>query len=332
MEQARRKLEEKSKARVDAAIAEALKKAEKADRALRRVPADGLTGYEEEDVDGAKAGTAALRRALQSGDIEDALRAVESAEAAAQAAAGSLDDRVRGRASFSTKETRTARDAMQEAGDALGEARRALLESMPDPSSVMGPRERDRLGRQSERQEQLGEQAQKLAQLLDEIGKDAPIFGPEHKRQLQEAQQAMQRAGQQLKGQARGSQPGGNQPGGSRPGGSDDGGLRGARQSQSQALQQLQALQQAMQQMAQNGGEGGGGLPLPLPGGGAPQSEGSGREDGQRGNAKEDVKIPDGSDFKVKDAFRKDILDAMREGAPGDWAGEVKKYYEELIK
>jgi hypothetical protein len=316
MEQAARKLEEKSKAKIDAAIADALKKAEKAERALKRVPQDGLTGYEEEDVDGAKAGTSDLQRALQSGDVDDALRAVEAAEAAARSATGSLDDRVRGRMSFATKETRAARDAMQEASDALGEARRALQEAMPDPSSALGPRERDKLGKQADRQEQLGEQAQKLAQLLGEIGKDAPIFGPEHKRQLQDAQQAMQRAGQQLKGQSRGNQPGG---------------LRGARQSQSQALQQLQALQQAMEQMAKNGGQGGG-LPMPLPGGGAPQSEGSKCEDGQRGHSKEDVKIPDGSDFKVKDAFRKDILDAMRESAPGEWAGEVKKYYEELIK
>jgi hypothetical protein len=321
METARKKLEEKSKAKIDAAIADALKKAEKAERALKRVPQGGLTGFEEEDVDGAKAGTADLQRALQSGDVEDALRAVESAEGAARSATGSLDDRVRGRVSFATKETKAARDAMQEASDALGEARRALQEAMPDPSAAMGPREREKVGKQADRQEQLGEQAQKLSQLLGEIGKDAPIFGPEHKRQLEDAQQAMQRAGQQLKGQARGNQPG-NQPGG----------LRGARQSQSQALQQLQALQQAMEQMAKNGEGGGGGLPMPLPGGGAPQSEGRGQQDGQRGSSKEEVKIPDGSDFKVKDAFRKDILDAMREGAPGEWAGEVKKYYEELIK
>jgi hypothetical protein len=44
------------------------------------------------------------------------------------------------------------------------------------------------------------------------------------------------------------------------------------------------------------------------------------------------VKIPDGSEFRVPDAFRKDILDAMKEGAPQDWMGEVKRYYEELVK
>jgi len=137
----------------------------------------------------------------------------------------------------------------------------------------------------------------------------------------------MQQAGQQLKGQARGGSP----PASPSSSGPPSSGLRGARQAQSEALQHLQQLQQAMEEMAKNGG-GEGGIPMPLPGGGAPQSEGSQGQDGQRGASKEEVKIPDGSDFKVKDAFRKDILDAMREGAPGDWAGEVKKYYEELIK
>jgi len=327
MDAARKKLEEKARGKLEAALAEAKKKAERAERALDRAPRDGLTGYEEEDFDSARATTKDLQRALESGDVEDALRAVESAEAAARTASQSLDERVRGRQSFATRETRAARDAAQEAAGALEQARRALQEAMPDPAQAMGPRDRERLGRQGDRQEQLGEQAQKLAQLLDEIGRNAPLFGPEHKRQLQQAQQAMQQAGQQLKGQARGGSP----PASPSSSGPPSSGLRGARQAQSEALQHLQQLQQAMEEMAKNGG-GEGGIPMPLPGGGAPQSEGSQGQDGQRGASKEEVKIPDGSDFKVKDAFRKDILDAMREGAPGDWAGEVKKYYEELIK
>jgi hypothetical protein len=160
MEAARRKLEEKARAKLDAAMAEAKKKAEQAARALDRAPRDGLTAYEEEDVDAAVSETKDLQRALASGDLEDAVRAAEAAEAAARSAAGSLEERVRGRASFATRETRAARDAAQEAGTALEQARRALQEAMPDPSQALGPRERERLGRQGDRQDQLGEQAQ----------------------------------------------------------------------------------------------------------------------------------------------------------------------------
>ncbi len=310
MEAAGKKLEEKTKPKLDKAFAEARKKAQRAAEELQKVEHDGLTGNEEEDVDAATARTADLQKALASGDVEDALRAAEEAESAARTAEGSLDDRQkgpRGRFAFSAGKLEAAEKELREASDALGDVRKLLEGAAPDPSQMMSAKERERLGKQGDRQSQLGEQAQKLGQLMEEIGKDAPIFGPEHKQKVDGARQAMERASRQLKGRT------------------DKDGVRSARQSQSQAVQSLKALQEAMEQMGKGGG---GGMPLPLPGGGSPGSEG----EGQRGVRKEDVKIPDGSDFKVKDAFRKDILDAMREGAPKDWAGEVKRYYEELIK
>lgn len=314
MEQAQKKMEEKLKAQVQRAVAEAKKKAQKAKAELAKVGKDSLSQNEEEDVDAATARTNDVEKALNSSDLEDALRAAEEAEAAARTAEQNISDRQRGRMAFSSKSLEKSAKALREAVEALAEARKTLEQAMPDPSSSMDAAQREQMAKQGDRQAQLGEQAQKLSQLLDEIGKEAPIFGPEHKAQVNEAQQSMERAGRQLKGQQRGARDG----------------MRGARQSQSQALQQLKALKDALSQMGEGSG-GGGGIPLPLPGGGAPGSE-SENEGGSRGSAKEDVKIPDGSDFKVKDAFRKDILDAMREGAPDDWAGEVKRYYEELIR
>ena len=314
MDAARKKFEEKMKPRIEKALAEAKKKAKQAAAELKKVGRDGLSGMEEEDVDAAVARTTDLQRALESADIEDALRAAEEAESAARTAEESLDARQRGPqysrySPFASKNLAKAEGALGDAGDALAEVRKLLEEASPDPSQMMDAKEREKLAKRGERQGQLAEQAQKLGQQMDEIGKEAPIFGPEHKQKIDGAKQAMDRAGRQLKGR------------------NDKDGVRSARQSQSQAVQSLKALQDAMKEMGK--GSGGGGIPLPLPGGGSPGSEG---EEGQRGTKKEDVKIPDGSDFKVKDAFRKDILDAMREGAPKDWAGEVKRYYEELIK
>jgi hypothetical protein len=314
MEQAQKKMEEKLKAQVQRAVAEAKKKAQKAKAELAKVGRESLSQNEEEDVDAAAARTNDVDKALNSSDLEDAIRAAEEAEAAARTAEQNISDRQRGRMAFSSKSLEKSGKALREAAQALAEARKIMEQAMPNPSSSMDAAQREQMAKQGDRQAQLGEQAQKLSQLLDEIGKEAPIFGPEHKAQVNEAQQSMERAGRQLKGQQRGARDG----------------MRGARQSQSQALQQLKALKDALSQMGEGGG-GGGGIPLPLPGGGAPGSE-SENEGGSRGSAKEDVKIPDGSDFKVKDAFRKDILDAMREGAPDEWAGEVKRYYEELIR
>jgi hypothetical protein len=311
MESARKKAEERYGKQLQAALAEAKKKAEAAAEALKRIESTaGLSGYEEEDTDTAKARTAELQKALESGDVDDALRVAEEGEAAARDAEASI--RRRGR--FAPSSVKRAEAALREAAVALREAREKLDGAMPDPSEMLDAKDRDKLNKQADRQQQLAEQAQKLQQQMAEIGKKAPIFGPKHTEQLNGARQAMSQAGGRLKNQGKPR--------------ADRGGLRQARAAQSQALQQLQALQQDLQEQAkQSGGKGGGGIPMPLPGGGSP----GGRE-GERGRSKDDVKIPDGSDFKVKDAFRKDILDAMREGAPDDWAGEVKRYYEELIK
>lgn len=313
MESARKKAEERYGKQLQAALAEAKKKAAAAAEALRRIESTaGLSGYEEEDTDTARARTAELQKALDNGDIEDALRAAEEGEAAARTAERSIGDRQIGR--FAPSSVRKAEAALAEAAAALREARDKLETASPDPSAMLDAKDRDKLNKQADRQQQLAEQAQKLQQQMAEIGKKAPIFGPKHTEQLNGARQAMSQAGGRLKNQGKPR--------------ADRGGLRQARAAQSQALQNLQALQQDLQEQAkQGGGKGGGGIPMPLPGGGSP----GGRE-GERGRSKDDVKIPDGSEFKVKDAFRKDILDAMREGAPDDWAGEVKRYYEELIK
>ena len=107
-------------------------------------------------------------------------------------------------------------------------------------------------------------------------------------------------------------------------------GLRNARGSQQQALQKLQDLRKALEQMGE-GDSGSGGLPLPLSGGAQSGGSEEGGGDG-RGGREDKVKIPGAEEFRVPDAFRKDILDAMREGAPDEWEGEVRRYYEELVK
>ncbi len=314
MDTVRKRAEERFGKKVQTALQDAKKKAKAARDALKGISADAanLNRFEEEDVEAAKDRTDELERALEAGDIDDAVKAAEEAEAAASAAESSVDDRNRRRGSFSSPSSKKAAAALREAATALREARELLDRATPDPSDLLDGKERDRLQKAAERQAQLAEQAQKLAEQMGEIGKEAPIFGPQHSQQLGEAQSAMREAQEKLKGQSR-----------PRPA---RGGLRQGRAAQSTALQQLQGLKSALEEMGKGSG---GGVPMPLPGGGSPGSERSER-DGRGG--RDDVKIPDGSDFKVKDAFRKDILDAMRESAPGEWAGEVKRYYEELIK
>ena len=130
---------------------------------------------------------------------------------------------------------------MAEAASALREAREKLDGAMPDASEMLDGKDREKLAKQADRQGQLAEQAQKLAEQMAEIGKEAPIFGPQHSEQMQGAKEAMERAGDRLGRQAR-----------PRPG---RGGLRQGRQAQSQALQQLQSLRESLEQMGKGQGQ-----------------------------------------------------------------------------
>ena len=96
------------------------------------------------------------------------------------------------------------------------------------------------------------------------------------------------------------------------------------------ALDALSRFQKGLEEAAKNQGKGGGGgmgFPFPFgdPGGG--EEMGDGRE-----ASREKVKIPGAEAYKVPEEFRKDLLDAMRQGAPERYKGEVQRYYEELVK
>jgi hypothetical protein len=48
--------------------------------------------------------------------------------------------------------------------------------------------------------------------------------------------------------------------------------------------------------------------------------------------SQEKVEIPGAEAYKVPDEFRKDLLEAMKQGTPEPYQGEVQRYYEELVK
>ena len=306
LDAAREKAKQKLAEKLDAVLAQLKEKVKNAQAELDEVDSDALFSMEQEDIALSEARVEDLKNALEAGDLEDAMEAAAAAKAAAQSAERALADRTRGRFGSRNKSTLDARDRLQKARPLLEDVHAQLAELMPDPAAQLSPSQRQALRKDAEEQAQLQESANQLAKQMAEIGQEMPIFGPGHQAQMQQAGQSMRQAGKSLA--------------------NDD--LRGARKDQQAAMQSLDDLQKSLEEMSQ--GSGGGGIPMPLPGGNAPGSERSGQR-GQR-NAKDKVEIPGAEDFQVPDAFRRDILDAMREGAPAEWKGEVKRYYEELVK
>jgi hypothetical protein len=100
------------------------------------------------------------------------------------------------------------------------------------------------------------------------------------------------------------------------------------RAEQAAALEGLDRFAKGLEQMARGGGAGGG-EPFPLPFGG----EGMGSEWGDGDEpSPEKVEIPGAEAWRAPAEFRKELLDAMKQGTPERYEGEVKRYYEELVK
>ena len=70
----------------------------------------------------------------------------------------------------------------------------------------------------------------------------------------------------------------------------------------------------------QRGGQGGRRMPMPM-----------GRKR-YSNDHREKVEIPDDDPSRAPRELRKDVMDAMKQGAPERYKEQVKRYYEELVK
>ena len=301
-EKARKELGEDAEA-----FAQKLQKAAEELQEQIKAVGPGLMDIEGEQREEAEARASDTSRALKARDFEEAQRSARSALGALEWLRSSLQDRTEGRFASPGKDSKKAREKV----DNLVPKARALQEQlerlMPDPSDQLSDADRDSMRDNARRQGKLGERARQLMQDMDAIGKEVPLFSPEHKDMLEGARRDMQGAQADL--------------------GAQD--LPGGTGRQRDALGKMQQLKKAMQDMAQQGGAGGGGgIPLPF----ADSGDGQGREGQGRAGSQEKVEIPNADQFKVPQQFRKDILDAMKEAPPNTFQGEVRQYYEELVK
>jgi hypothetical protein len=198
-----------------------------------------------------------------------------------------------------------AHQRVEQAVPRAREVRDALAKLFPDPREVLGQDAQRQLDRLARRQAELERQAGGLQQSLAQLMQQAPIFPPEAQQQLGESRGHMGQAAAELG--ARNPQRGHGE--------------------QELALDALNRFQQGLEEAARRG-QGGGGQGFPFPfaqSGGAEEGEG-------RDPSRERVEIPGAEAHKVPEEFRKDLLEAMKQGAPERYRADVQRYYEELVK
>ena len=311
---------EKVKAQYRKAVADRLRKAAETTRRLEeltqkardelRQARPGTSPRSEDDYTQAKDRLDDLGRALAMRDLDAALDVSKRALPPLQRLAGELDSEAfmaEHYAGLPRRDAGEARQAALHAKEAIPPARkvREELEAIfPDARTVLPHREQQKLERLSKEEQGLEQRAGKLQQELEQLMQAAPVFPPQAGETLGQGRGHMQAAADEL---------GRRNP------------QRGHGQ-QREALESLGRLEKGLEEMARRGGGAGQGFPFPFAEGSGPHGEG-----GEGEPSRETVEIPQADPTKGEQ-FRKDLLEAMKEGTPEPYRGEVKRYYEELVK
>ncbi|MBX2814312.1 MAG: DUF4175 domain-containing protein [Myxococcales bacterium] len=200
-------------------------------------------------------------------------------------------------------------EALSEAQPLVEGVLEAIDKLTPHPNELLSEDERQQLNRFEMEQEALSKMAKNLQQGLEELGEQLPIVGPEVRSTMADAQSAMDKSGQQL----------------------SEGNAPGAASQERKAVEALDQLSQQLQEMGDQSG-GGQGVGVPLPFG---QPRGNDREDERGGQGqfnRDRVEIPKPEQYQAPSEFRKDLLDAAKQGTVKSYREAVRRYYQELVK
>lgn len=296
---------------------ERVKRLEKlAEEARRDVEASqpGVTYRAEPEFDQARDALGDLQRALGMKELGSAFDSAQRAAPAVERLARFLEEDIaisQQNPAFTRREPQKVKEAQKNATRAVPKVRQIreeLAQVFPDPKTILGPGDQQKMEGLTRRQSELEQRAGELQRKLAELMQQAPVFPPGAPGQLGEGRGHMGQAASEL---------------------AQKNPQRGHGQ-QELALDALSRFQKGLEEAARRGkGRGSGGMGFPFPFG----EESGGAEEGDgRDPSREKVSIPGAEAYKVPEEFRKDLLDAMKQGAPERYRGEVQRYYEELVK
>ncbi|MFT3712095.1 MAG: DUF4175 family protein [Archangium sp.] len=253
----------------------------------------------DEKLRDAQAARNAVEQALDANDFDLASEAADQMENAAQQMQSNFESDRYVAEQLGSRDPRQIRqdaDRLSRDTKKAEEVARKLRDLFPQSGQQMSDQDRQQMNEYARQQRQLQQQGQQLQEQMDSLNERAPLFNEEAQQQMQQAGQRMQGAGDRL--QSKDANRGyGEQQG---------------------ALQSLRGLQQSMGESGKGKGKG---MPMPLR-----------QRFGGRRNSNEKVEIQDEDPAAGQREFRKDVMDAMKQGQPDRYKEQNKKYYEELVK
>ncbi|MBN1959411.1 MAG: DUF4175 family protein [Deltaproteobacteria bacterium] len=217
-----------------------------------------------------------------------------------------LSTRIR-RYGNNASEIKRANNAANRAEKLTSEVANLLDKLFPDVEQVLDKKQIERMRNMSRKQTELENKATKLAEQMQELSGQVPLFGGEPRTSLDNARDEMSQAHRDL----------------------DKGELPGGAQHGRQAANELQKLRQALKEATKSGQ---GGLPLPLNMAGQFSNSSQGQDQANGKHSNEDVHIPDADSNRANPIFRQELLEAAKQKAPQHYEDAVRHYYQELIK
>jgi hypothetical protein len=281
------------------------KRAEQVQQDYQRIGPNDLSPRADQPLEQARNELDNLRSALKADDFdlaaESAQRAVRHSEELSRAgeAQRMLDEAYQNPPEVREKSRRLAQRLDRDA-EAMRDIRKKLEQLFPPLSSQLNPADRQRMQEMAQGQRKLEQKAQDLAGRMRQLEQMAPLFGEQGEEMMQQISERMAGATERLEGRDPSRGYG----------------------EQKAALDSLQQLQETLQQSQRGGGKGG--LPLPLLAGG--------EQEGGNELSRQKVEVPDADPNGAPREFRKDLLDAMKQGTPERYRDQVKQFYEELVK
>ena len=234
-----------------------------------------------------------FQKALEGGDLGEALSMAKRVSQAADALAKDLELSAmmfRGRDGQTADAAAQARQAAARAQDLRDAAQSAL----PDIAGALTPREHEQLEKQAQQQGQAQQAAHQLARRLREEVGGVPV-SEEAAEELESIEQPMQRAAQAL----------------------EAGDPLEANKQQAAAADQLRRLRQKLEEQQRNSRGSAGSRR---------KEDGAGTRDHQR------VEIPASRSKADEVAWRRRVLDAMNGTPPEGYQQAVDDYYERLLR
>jgi len=306
-ERYQKELVRRVRGRLDELATKLAKLAEEARSELDKLPpaverlAIGL--YDREALLRARRGLEALKMLLDAKDFDEALKLGQETLRSVASLQGLFSDPEEMSKQLSLELT-LLRDGQARVDSAHAKSKELVEELekiFPDPREVFDAPDQTKMREMAKRQSRLQERTQRLSSKMKKIGEQAPVLSPGMESNLHQAKKHMGDASSRLE-------------------------LGDARQASAEARSALDRLEEVSKQMeAAEQQRGPGGMPVPMGPGGQSGASGVGRR-------KEHVEIPDASAYKAPEAFRKELLEAMKDASPKRYKEQVKRYYEELVK